>query len=90
MSYYKGQANLQAGELILARKAFTQILELNIGPWIEKTQGQIKRIQEIERGTPGSTRGKQIALKEQITRAELAILLLEEFKFILISPTTSA
>ena len=78
--YYKGQANLQAGELILARKAFTQILELNIGPWMEKAQGQIKRIQEIERVTPGSTLGKKIALKEQITRAELAVLLLEELK----------
>ena len=47
---------------------------------MEKAQGQIKRIQEIERVTPGSTLGKQIALKEQITRAELAVLLLEELK----------
>ncbi len=76
--FYTGHAYLQAGELAQARNAYTQILELKIGPWIGRAQEQIKRIQEIERATPGSILGKKIALQPRITRAELAVLLLEE------------
>ncbi len=78
--WHRGQAYLQAGNLVLAREALSQIVALNRGHWVGKAMAEIERIQMVERASPGSDLGRQIGLKEQITRGELAVLLIEELR----------
>ena len=78
--YYQGLVYLKALDLAAARQSFTRVLELNRGPLVAKAMAEVERIQMIERGAPGSEIGLKIALMPRISRAELAVLLLEELK----------
>ncbi len=78
--YHLGKTYLQAHNLPLARKAFTRLLEINRGPLVEKAMSQIEQIQMIERAAPGTEMGIKIGLVPEISRAELAVLLLAEMK----------
>ena len=80
VAYYEGMAYLAALDLDSARASLTQVLELNRGPYVTRALQQIERIQMIQRGSPGSELGLKIAMVGEITRAELAVLLLEELK----------
>jgi len=78
--YYQGLAYLQALEFPAARASLSRVLGLKRGPWVEKAMGEMEKIQMIERAAPGSAVGLKIALVPQVTRAELAVLLMEELK----------
>jgi tetratricopeptide (TPR) repeat protein len=80
VNWYRANAYLLADDLVSARNALTQILDLNRGDWVERAMMQVERIQMIERAAPGSDMGKQIGLKDAITRGEVAVLLVEELK----------
>jgi Tfp pilus assembly protein PilF len=78
--YYQGLSYLQAQDLVEARASLAQIVERNRGPLVEKARAEIERIQMVERAKPGSALGLKIGLVPRISRAELAVLLLEELK----------
>jgi len=48
--------------------------------WAIRADNEFQLIQKIQRAAPGSTVGKKIALVDQISRAELAVLFSEELK----------
>ncbi|MBI2505406.1 MAG: tetratricopeptide repeat protein [Candidatus Latescibacteria bacterium] len=76
--YYRGRCLLEAMQLEAARASFAEALKKARGPWIKRTQDELERAQLIERVAPGSSWGLKIALLPRITRAELAVLLIEE------------
>jgi hypothetical protein len=76
----QGQAHLAALDMQGARHAFLQILELNRGPHVDAAMREVERIQMIERASPGTRMGLKISTARALTRAELAVLLLEELK----------
>ena len=77
--FHRGRA-LAAHDLTAAEASFMQVQELKRGPLVGPALRQMERIQRIRRAAPGSEWGIQLGLVEEITRAELAVLLLEEFK----------
>ena len=78
--YNIGEAYLASGNLNDSQIIFKSILNLNKELWSIKARKRLKFAQEIVRYAPGSTIGKQIGLKAEISRAEMAILLIEELK----------
>jgi tetratricopeptide (TPR) repeat protein len=78
--FFAGQSYLQAQNLPLARLSYTRLIELNHGPFVARAMHKVEQIQMIERAAPGSRVGIKIALEEEISRGELAVLLLEELK----------
>ena len=78
--YFRAQTYLQALQLEEARESLTKVLELNQGPLVAKAMREIETIQMVERAAPGSPMGLKIGLVKRISRAELAVLLLEEMK----------
>ena len=78
--YYRGQSYLDAQNLPLARQAFTRLIEIDRGPLVEEAMRKVDQIQMIERAAPGTDVGITIGLVDEISRAELAVLLLEELK----------
>lgn len=77
--YFMGQVyknSLQFGE---AAGMFSRVLDLN-DEYVREADREWKLIQKIQRALPGTMTGKKIALAERITRADLAALLLEEFR----------
>ncbi len=80
--WYWAQAHLLAGNLAQAQSKLERILEMGRGEWVEPALAEVERIQKVERSTPGSAQGQAIGLKTAITRAELAVLLIEELKLV--------
>ncbi len=78
--FFAGQSYLQAQNLPLARASYTRLIELNHGPFVARAMHKVEQIQMIERAAPGTRVGIKIALEEEISRGELAVLLLEELK----------
>ena len=78
--WYWGQAYVSANDLPNAKVQFDKILSNGRGPWVEKALVEVENLQKVERGAPGSRLGGDIGLKPSITRAELAVLLVEELK----------
>ncbi len=62
-----------------ASDQFRQVLSLNLGYTREADQA-LARLNDIVRAQPGSRQGKAVALAEQLSRADLAALLVEEFR----------
>ena len=65
--------------LIRPDKMFAKVLELK-SDYVREADVQWKFIQKVQRAMPGTTTGKQIALVERITRADVAALFMEELK----------
>ena len=78
--FFAGQSYLQAQNLPLARASYSRLIELNHGPFVARAMHKVEQIQMIERAAPGTRVGIKIALEEEISRGELAVLLLEELK----------
>jgi len=78
--YYRGMSYFAAGEFATARESLAQVVARNRGALVGPAMRQIERIQLIERASPGSDQGWAIAAVDRLTRAELAVLLLEELK----------
>ncbi|TSA45027.1 MAG: tetratricopeptide repeat protein [Deltaproteobacteria bacterium] len=77
--YFMGEAYLTAFDMDQAGRMFSRVLALN-GEYVKEADGRWKLVQKIQRAMPGSVTGKKIALVEQITRADVAALFLEELK----------
>lgn len=82
--YYMGLAYLKALEFRQARDKFADVLNAKReGKWHEKADKAHKRVDKIVRAMAGITVGdvgKQIAVKDSVTRADLAALLIVEMK----------
>ena len=83
-SYFMGLAYLEALEFQKAREQFEQVLGAKReGKWHEKADRGWKRVDRIVRAMAGMTVGdvgKKIAVKESVSRGDLAALFMDELK----------
>ena len=77
--YYMGECYKEALEFDEAATLFTKVLDINDGYVVEANDAW-KLIQKIRRAAPGTMIGKKIALVDQITRADIAALFIQELK----------
>ena len=77
--YYMGECFKEGLMFKEASDLFKKVLEINDGYVVEANDAW-KLIQKIERAAPGTMIGKQIALVDQITRADIAALFIQELK----------
>jgi tetratricopeptide (TPR) repeat protein len=75
--YYMGKAYKFAFDFDKAGTMFKKVLDINDKYLIEADQ-EWKVVQKIQRAAPGSMIGKKIALVEEISRADLAALFIQE------------
>lgn len=77
--YYMGEAYKEALNFEKASRLFKKVLEINAGYVVEANDAW-KLIQKIQRAGPGTTIARKIALVDQITRADIAALFIQELK----------
>lgn len=77
--YFMGEAYLTALDLNRAGRMFGWVPQLG-GEHVREAEARLNLVQKIQRAMPGTMTGKKIALAEQITRADVAALLIEELK----------
>ncbi len=75
--FYMGKAYKYGYEFDKAGTQFKKVLDLN-DKYLVEADNEWKVVQKIQRAAPGSRIGKQIALIEEITRADLAALFVQE------------
>jgi len=84
LSYFMGIARLEGQEFQKARDSFAFVLNAKReGKWHEKADKGWKRVDKIVRAMGGITVGdvgKAIAVRETVSRADLAALLIDEMK----------
>ncbi|MBM4137667.1 MAG: S-layer homology domain-containing protein [Nitrospira sp.] len=84
INYFMGLAYLEALEFQKARDKFAEVLNAKReGKWHEKADKAWKKTDKIVRAMAGITVGdvgKKIAIKEAVTRGDLAALLIDELK----------
>jgi tetratricopeptide (TPR) repeat protein len=83
-TYFMGIAYLEALEFTKSRDTFAEVLNAKReGKWHEKADKAWKKLDKIVRAMAGITVGdvgKKIAVKDAVTRADLAALLIDEMK----------
>jgi hypothetical protein len=83
-TYFMGLAYLEALEFTKARDTLAEVLNAKReGKWHEKADRAWKKVDKIVRAMAGITVGdvgKKIAIKDSVTRADLAALLIDEMK----------
>jgi tetratricopeptide (TPR) repeat protein len=77
--YYMGEAYKEALEFENASQLFKKVLDINETYVIEANDAW-KVIQRIQRAAPGTMIGRKIALVDQISRADIAALFIQELK----------
>jgi hypothetical protein len=77
--YFMGLSYKVSYEFRKSVAEFSRVLDIDNG-YVEEADREYKLVQKIERAMPGSTIGKKIALLEEITRADLAALFIQELK----------
>ena len=77
--YFMGESYLTVLDLEPAGRMFNRILDLN-GDYVTEADGRWRLVQKIQRAMPETMTGKKIALMARITRADMALLLMEEMK----------
>jgi tetratricopeptide (TPR) repeat protein len=77
LHYYMGKAYRVAYEFDKASEQFKTVLDLN-KDYVGDADREWKLVQKIQRAAPGSKIGKEIALVDRITRADVAALFIEE------------
>lgn len=84
LPYFMGVAWLEGKEFQKARDSFSTVLNAKReGKWHEKADKGWKRVDKIVRAMGGITLGdvgKSIAIKETVTRADLAAFIIDELK----------
>ena len=80
IDFHRGMSYLKAFRLGQAREALSLVVARKRGSLVTRANKEIESIQRIERAAPGTDIGMRIALVPRIRRAELAVLLIEEFK----------
>ena len=78
-TYYTGELYLYQYEFNQAEDQFRKVVEMK-GEYSGKADKMWQMSQKIVRAMPGTLAGKKVALHEEITRADLAVLLAEELK----------
>ena len=79
-AYHRAMSLYLAGRFASARASLGGIIARNRGPLVAESLALTERIQLIERASPGTPQGVAIARSDRLTRAELAVLLMEELK----------
>ena len=77
--YHWGQSNEKALRFEEAQNAFTKVLELNRG-FTREANHAMEQLNKIVRAQPGTRHGLGLAMIDQITRADMAALLMQELK----------
>jgi tetratricopeptide (TPR) repeat protein len=77
LHFYMGKAYRMAYEFDSAGEQFKTVLDLN-KDYVGEADKEWKLVQKIQRAAPGTQIGKQIALVDQISRADVAALFIEE------------
>jgi tetratricopeptide (TPR) repeat protein len=77
--FYKGEAFKDAYAFGDAATAFSKVIELK-GDYALEANNEWALVQKIQRAAPGTKVGMKIALINEIDRADLAVLLMEELK----------
>ena len=77
--FYMGEAYKQAYEFAEAADKYRKVLDLDTEYTAEANRAW-ELVQKIQRASPGTTVGKQIALVEAISRADVAALFVQELK----------
>src|SRR4030043_112453 len=75
--YYMGKAYKFAFNFDKAGEMFKKVLDLN-DKYLIEADSEWKAVQKIQRAAPGSLIGKKIALIEEISRADVAALFIQE------------
>ncbi|MDI6795476.1 MAG: S-layer homology domain-containing protein [Desulfatibacillaceae bacterium] len=75
--YYMGMAHKAAHELDRAKGLFAQVMSAK-GRYTAEADHQYSQIQKIERSQPKTEAARNIALFEEISRAQTAVLFLDE------------
>ncbi|MDH4267408.1 MAG: hypothetical protein OEW45_17390 [Deltaproteobacteria bacterium] len=75
--FYMGRAYKFAFNFDKAGEMFKQVLNIN-DKYLVEADNEWKVVQKIQRAAPGSLIGKKIALIEEITRADVAALFVQE------------
>jgi tetratricopeptide (TPR) repeat protein len=79
--YYMGLAHKNNFDFKAAEDALKQALEID-GQWSEKATIAMQTIQKIVLAQPGTKYGKIIALQDNVNRADLAVLFIEELNVV--------
>lgn len=77
--YYLGEAYFYGMEFTNAEAQFSKVVNAN-GEYAGKADARWSLTQKIVRARPGTEAGRKIAIKPEITRADLAVLFTEELK----------
>lgn len=89
--YYLGEAYLYGMNFAKAERQFAKVVDIK-GAYSERADNRWALAQKIVRARPGTAAGRKIALKDAVSRADLAVLFAEELKltqiFDRIAPTT--
>jgi tetratricopeptide (TPR) repeat protein len=89
--YYLGEAYFYGMDFTKAESQFSKVVNIK-GEFTGKADARWSLTQKIVRARPGTEAGRKIAIKSEITRADLAVLFTEELKlteiFKRLAPTT--
>ena len=77
--YYKGEANFYSMNFRRAESHFSQVVDMK-GSLAGKADERWATTQKIVRARPGTDAGRKIAIKAQISRADLTVLFSEELR----------
>lgn len=77
--YFMGIAYQEALEFDQAAKMFNKVIQLKAGH-IEDANNRLEFLELVHKAHPATQAGKQIALKETVSRADIAMMLAEELK----------
>jgi len=77
--YYMGEAYKGALNFDMASQLFKKVLDIN-DTYVVEANDAWKLIQRAQRAAPGTMIGKKIALVDEITRADIAALFIQELK----------
>lgn len=77
--YYMGEVYKEALNFEKASQLFKKVLDIN-GGYVVEANDAWKLIQKIQRAAPGTMIGKKVSLVNQITRADIAALFIQELK----------
>lgn len=78
-TFYLGEANFYAMNFRPAESYFGQVVDMQ-GSLSGKADGRWATTQKIVRARPGTEAGRKIAVKAELSRADLAVLFAEELK----------
>ena len=77
--YFKGMAAKYAYKFSIAKNAFAEVVKLK-SLYATEANEQWEIVQMIERAKPGTKIGAKVALLDEVGKAEIAILFIEELK----------